>query len=195
MRRVLLGIVAIALASAGACSRSSSEPPERVKLIEAHVNVFGWDGRVGAMLIDRGGRRTGWKVDGSVRDIAGCTLQSGSEVGIPDEIARDSLEEPTSVDTVPMYHYFRIHNDAVTPVGLIDQGGCELRLDPIVAGKVHLALGASGIGLNGCGDTTSVWVKPGVPSRWRLSWKPAGEKCVVKLSKMDASPSAKRGGR
>jgi len=129
----------------------------------------------------------------SIREIAGCTLESGSEEGIPDENVADTLERPTAADTVgggpqsmPIYHFFRVYNDAVTPVGLIDQGGCELRLDPVVGGRAQLALVATGIGLSGCSDLTSVWVKPGVPSRWRLSWKTAGDSCIVRLSQIAA---------
>ena len=188
-------VLAIVLTSTGACSSGSSEPAGRGRMSEAQVNVFAWnDARVGATLIDRNGRRTGWNANRSVREIAGCTLESGSEEGIPDETAPDTLEETTPADTVPrgpqptpMEHHFKIFNDAATPIGLIDQGGCELRLDPAVGGKVQLTLSASGIGLGGCKDTTSVWVKPGIPLRWWLSWKPAGDKCVVKIARMAAT--------
>jgi hypothetical protein len=180
--------------SASACSSGSGEPPARGKLSEVDVNVSGWnEARVGATLIDRNGRRTGWNVDRPIDEISGCMYESGSEEGIPDETVPDTLERTTAADTVPggpqsmpIYHFFRILNDVVTPVGLIDQGGCELRLDPVVGGKVRLAVVATGIGLSGCSDTTSVWVKPGVPSRWRLSWKPAGDKCAVRISRMAA---------
>src|SRR5207244_1321409 len=63
--------------------------------------VFGWnDARVGALLIDRNGRQTGWKRDRSIREIAGCMLQSGSEEGIPDEAPPDTFVQTTPADTV-----------------------------------------------------------------------------------------------
>ena len=76
---------------------------------------------------------------------------------------------------------------------LADQMGAELVEGSdlrVVGGKVQLTLVATGIGLTGCKDTTSIWVKPGVPSRWRLSWKIAGEKCAVKISPMAATKQA-----
>jgi hypothetical protein len=195
-------MLAIALMSVGACSSGYGGTPARGGLIEVQVDVFGWnDARIGATLIDRNGRRTGWNMDRPIREIAGCTHGYGSDVGIPDETAPVDTIEQTPADTVPggpqptpMYHYFTIRDSAETP-GLIHQGGCELRLSPVVGGKVQLTLLASGIGVKECKDTTSVWVKAGVPSRWRLSWKPAGERCFVMISKMDATRPAKPGGR
>src|SRR5207247_2094410 len=103
----------------------------------------------------------------SVR-IKGCLHEYGSDEGIPDETA-ETPEQTTPGDTVPggtpMYHYFTIR-DSADVLGLLHEGGCELRLDPVVGGKVHLTLFASGIGVRECADTTSVWVRPSVPSSW-----------------------------
>ena len=129
-------------------------------------------------------------MDRPIREIKGCVHEYWSDEGIPDETVPDTPEQTTAADTVPgsqsmpIHHFFRIYNDVVTPVGLIDQGGCELQLDPVVDGKAQLALVATVIGLGRCSDTTSIWVKPGLPSRLWLSWKPAGDKCVVKISRM-----------
>jgi hypothetical protein len=49
---------------------------------------------------------------------------------------------------------------------------------------VTLALVGTGVGFERCQDTTSVNVTPGLPSRWRLSWKVREGGCVVKIAKM-----------
>ena len=193
MKGTWLGVLTVALMSVGACSSGYGGAPARGKLTQARAVVFGWnDARVGALLIDRNGRQTGWKRDRSIREIAGCMLQSGSEEGIPDEAPPDTFVQTTPADTVqrqilrtPMYHYFTIEDSADVP-GLLHQGGCELRLDPVVGGKVQLTLLASGVGFSECKDTTSVWVKPGIPSRLWLSWKTAGDSCRVRISQMAA---------
>ncbi|MBI5708841.1 MAG: hypothetical protein HZC42_00810 [Candidatus Eisenbacteria bacterium] len=171
------------------------------------MSISAWnDARVGAVLIDRKGRRTGWNVDRPIDEIPGCVYGSGSDEGIPEEwwLPEDTTEvalpETVGIDTAfvrvpapqptPKFHEFDIFNDIVTPVGLIDQGGCELRLDPVVGGKVQLTLSATGVGFNMCKDTTSVWVRPGAPSRWRLSWKAAGDKCTVKISRIAGKRSS-----
>ena len=206
-------ILACALVGASACSPGyGGAPPASGSFTTVHVSVDAWnDARVGAVLIDRNGRRTGWKVDRPIREIAGCGHGYGSDEGIPDEwwvpedttavVVPETLIVNAPLDTVPgpqptpMYHYFDIQNDLITPVGLIDQGGCELRLDPVVGGKVQLGLSATGVGFNMCKDTTSVWVRPGVPLRWRLSWKAAGDKCTVKILRLHARRPAKPVGK
>ena len=40
----------------------------------------------------------------------------------------------------------------------------------------------SGTALHECKDTTSVWVKPGLPSRWRLSWSARDDKCSLRMA-------------
>jgi hypothetical protein len=114
----------------------------------------------------------------------------GSQEGISDDAAPEDTVSQTPAPTAsggpqptPKEHAFTIRDSADVP-GLLHQGGCELRLDPVVGGKVHLMLLASGIGVKECGDTTSVWVKSGIPSRWWLSWKAAGDKCIVSISRM-----------
>jgi hypothetical protein len=155
------------------------------------------------LVIDEAGNRTGWTQKGPIDEIRGCVRGSGSEEGIPnpegepDDTSGAALPQPlprdAAIDTVPdereptpKYYYFHISNDAVTPVGLIDQGGCQLRLDPIVAGKVQLGLSARKGALILCQDTTSVWVQPGVPLRWRLSWRTKGNRCVTKMERIEA---------
>ena len=81
------------------------------------------------------------------------------------------------------------------PPGLIDQGGCELRLDPITACMVRLAINDQGIKFRGCRDTTSLWVTPGTPLRWRLAWKVVGDSCIVKISRLDERGSSRPGGK
>ena len=161
------------------------------------------------MVIDQSGQRTGWTVEGQLREIVGCGLGFGSDEGIPNprpddadtagvaawERSQADTPKPGEPEPYPIYHYFTISNDAVTPVGLIDQGGCELRLDPIVAGRVRLALSAEGVGFSLRQDTTSVWVRPGVSSRWRLSWRATGDSCIVKIARLRGRDPAKSLGR
>ena|SRR2546422_8605843 len=190
MRGTLPCVLVIALMGVGACSSRYGDAPAQGSLSQVQVNVFGWNAYVGATLIDRNGRRTGWNVDRPIREIAGCTHGYGSDVGIPDATAPEDTLKQTPADTVPggpqptpMYHYFTIRDSAGIP-GLLRQGGCELRLDPVVGGKVQLTLLATGMGFSECKDTTSVWVKPGLPSRLWLSWKPVGDKCLVRITRM-----------
>jgi hypothetical protein len=157
-----------------------------------NLDVFGWNAFVKATLIDREGRRTGWNLDRPIHGIPGCLYEYGSEEGIPDEDAPEDTTTRAPADTVPggpqptpMYYYFTIADSANVP-GLIHEGECELRLDPEVGGKVQLALLGNGVRFSECKDTTSVWVKPGVPSRWRLSWKVSGDSCVVRILSLAA---------
>lgn len=189
-----------ALACAGACSAGNgAAPPPTGRLSAVYLNVHAWnEALVAAVITDRYGRRTGWTKDGSIDEIKGCTRESGWEDGIPNprpddaDTAGVAAWERSQADTImpgepeplPKYHFFHILNDAITTVGLIDQGGCELRLDPIVAGKVQLALSANRNGATLCQDTTSVWVRPGVPLRWRLSWKANGDGCKAKMTRI-----------
>jgi len=190
VRRPVPRVLMLALFGAVACSSHFGGASAREGLTRVNVDVFGWDAYVRATLIDREGRRTGWNIDRPIREIPGCLHDYGSDVGIPDETAPADTTEEATADTVPggpqptpMYQYFTIADSAGVR-GLIHQGGCELRLDPDVGGKVQLALVANGAGLKECKDTTSVWVKPGVPSRWWLSWKRSRDGCLVKITRI-----------
>ena len=190
MKRLPWLLVGVVL-SAGACASGASTPG---KFLQVYVSIFGFgDARIEAVLIDREGRRTGWNVDRPIRQIPGCSHGYGSEEGIPDENAPADTTTLAPADTVPghpeptpVYHYFSIQDSAGTP-GLLRDGGCELRLDPVAGGHVTLAVTGTGIGFTECQDTTSVAAKPGVPSRWWLSWKAAGDECVVRISRMAAT--------
>jgi hypothetical protein len=207
LRTSLPWVLVGALACAGACSSGNGAVPTPPRSFsEVFLSIDAWnEARVTAVVIDQAGRRTGWTQEGPIDGIKGCVRGSGWEEGIP-ILERWSVEGDTTalpppgslfvdvpIDTMshepeptPKYYYFHISNDAVTPVGLIDQGGCELRLDPIVAGKVQLGLSAKKGVLILCQDTTSVRVRPGVPLRWRLSWKARGDKCIVRIAELPA---------
>jgi hypothetical protein len=169
------------------------------KFSQVYVSIFGFgDARVGAVLIDRNGRRTGWNVDRPIRQIPGCVHGYGSEDGITDENAPEDTTELAPADTVPghpeptpVYHEFSIQDSAGTP-GLLEEGGCELRLDPVAGGHVTLAVTGTVPGFNACQETTSVTVKPGVSSRWRLEWKATQSRCNVRVSRMLGSVPTKR---
>lgn len=202
MLRLLLGaLLALTLFAPAACSSGPEEAPTRGKLTQVSVSVFGWNAFVKATLIDREGRRTGWTVDRPIREIPGCRHEYGSDEGIPNEDAPEETTTRAPADTVPggpqptpMYHYFTIADSANVP-GLIHEGGCELRLDPEVGGKVQLTVLANATSSGECKDTTSVWVKPGALSRWRLSWRTAGDRCIVKITRVATKrPAGKPGG-
>lgn len=191
-RLALRALLALTLLAPAACSSGPAVAPARGKLTGVSVDVFGWNAFVKATLIDREGRRTGWSVDRPIREIPGCQHEYGSDEGIPNEDAPEDTTTRAPADTVPggpqptpMYHYFTIADSGNVP-GLIHEGGCELRLDPEVGGKVQLILLANGSSSGECKDTTSVWVKPGVPSRWWLSWRSPGVKCIVKITRLTA---------
>jgi hypothetical protein len=183
-------VLACVVLSVGACASRSSTPAPK-KFVQVYVSIFGFgDARVGATLIDREGNRTGWNVDHTIDQITGCAYGAGSEDGIPDENAPEDTIVRAPSDTLPnaprptpKYHYFSIQDSMGTP-GLLREGGCELRLDPEVPGHVMLAITGSGIGMEQCQDTTSVNVKPDVPSRWRLSWNARGNRCDVKITRV-----------
>ena len=192
MKRAVPWVLACVVLTAEACASRTDTPasaPE--KLLQVYVSIFGFgDARVRAVLIDRAGRRTGWNVDRPIRQIPGCSNGYGSDDGIPNENAPEETTTLAPADTVPghpeptpVYYYFSIQDSVGTP-GLLREGGCELRLDPAVGGHVTLAVTSTGVGFNACQDTTSVTARPGVASRWWLSWKTAPGGCSVNISTM-----------
>lgn len=205
-------LLVLGLLCTAACASVGSVPtatPRR--LTRLNVVVQNWDARVEAVLIDQYGQRSGWTRKGVAEEVNGCISQSGWEDGIPNprpdesdtaavaEWERIQAEDSTyAATTPPIYHHFSIGNDrnyrdelAKRFVGLIEQGGCELRLVPLYPGALSLAINAEGIGVRGCEDTTSVLVTPGKPQRWRLTWKQAGDSCVVEITRLDVRGSAK----
>lgn len=198
--------------TAGCASVGSAPPTTPRKFTRVNVSVDGlaW---VEAVLIDRDGRRTGWTRAGDRFEINGCGFQRGWEDGIPnprpdeaDSAGVAEWEEIQRQDSIyaasnplPTWHFFEIGNDknyrAGGPPGLIDQGGCDLRLDPISADALRLAINAEGIGFRGCEDTTSTVVSPGKPQRWRLTWKLAGDSCVVRITRLGERGSARPPGK
>lgn len=194
----LYGVLACVVLSVGSCASRSSAPastPGTLLRVLVSISAFN-EARVRAALIDREGRRTGWNVDRPIRQIPGVLNGYGTAEGIPDEDAPEDTSTLAAADTVPghpeptpKYYYLSIQDSAGTP-GLLHAGMCELRLDPEVPGHVKLAITGSGIGMELCKDTTSVNVKPGVPSRWRLSWKASGDSCVVRIVSLAAKRPA-----
>ncbi len=184
----------------GSCASRSGQPADaHGKLTQVLVSIYGLDeARVRAVLIDREGRRTGWNVDRSIRQIPGVLDGYGTAEGIPDEDAPADTSTPSPADTVPghpeptpKYYYLSIEDSLGTP-GLLRESGCDLRLDPERSGHVTLAVTGHGIGLEQCQDTTSLNVIVGVPSLWRLSWSVGLGKCDVKV---DRVPRRKATGR
>src|SRR5438094_8808459 len=120
MRRSLWFVLAVAVMSVGACSSGPGGTRESRKLIETDVNVLGWnDARVGATLIDRDGRRTGWNVDRPINQIAGCVYEAGSEEEDKENLNEASSDTPRGPRPTPMEHHFTLANDLATPAGLI----------------------------------------------------------------------------
>jgi len=219
LKRLPLLIGLYGVLHAGTCSfGETGKSRESRNFSEVYVSIYGFDdARVGALLIDHEGRRTGWTVKGAIQEIPGCWDEYSSEVGIPEEDAIEdtvgqgkenpdssAVENDSSVvgpANPPKYHIIRIFGpshrgapDSPDSVGIIPEGGCELRLEPIVPGRLNLAITGnggpgSGIGISACQDTASVIVKAGVNSRWWLSWKTDGNKCFVKLAKLSAKES------
>lgn len=151
------------------------------------VDAFN-DARVRAVLVDRKGRRTGWNLDRPIREIPGVLNGYGTEEGIPDEDAPEDTTTLAPTDTVPghpeptpKYYYLSVQDSSGVP-GLLHEDGCELRLDPVADGHVTLAITGTGVGFSQCQDTTSVTVRTGVPSRWRLSWSAVEGKCAVTIA-------------
>lgn len=210
---VLSSPVVLALACVVACSSLGTVPRTPASKITAvSVRVETWpEGHVEATLTDRYGRRCGWTLKGTLREIRECGCRSDWEDGIPnprpdeaDSAEVAEWEEAQRQDSIyaasnplPLYHDFSIsdYHDAATPVSLIDQGKAELRLDPISAGTVHLSIRADGIGLRARRDTTSAVIAPGNPQRWRLTWKVAGDSCVLKMSRIEERRSVRPSGR
>lgn len=184
-------LLACMIMNVGACTSCSSKPVAQGKFSYVFVSTFGFgDARVGVMLIDRKGRHTGWNVDHAINQITGCAYGAGSEVGIPEENAPVDTTRLAPADTVPghpeptpVYHYFTITDSLDTP-GLLSEGGCELRLDPVAGGHVTLAVTGTRIDFSQCQDTTSVMVRSGAPSRWWISWKSTAAGCNVKISRV-----------
>lgn len=205
----LTGTVLLALAVA--CSSPGKvSPAAHGKFTSVYVSATECDeARIHAVLIDRIGRRSGRTERGRLEKIPGCYSGGGPETDMFNDeyVPRDStgalletllvnsdsgavsIGAAASSEFHPRYYDFHVSNDAVTPVGLIDQGECELRVEPIAPGAVTLAISAEGVGFSMCKDTTSVVVEPGVPLRWKLSWKSEGDHCVVKMARIEARSS------
>lgn len=209
--RVWALLFVLGLVCTAACASVGSVPTRTPrKFTRVNVSVNGW--AVEAVLIDRDGRRSGWTRNARLREINGCANQAGWEDDTSDPRPDESdsagvaeWEEAQREDSIyfasdppPTWHFFSIGNDknyrAGGPPGLIDQGRCELRLDPIHAGTVELSLRADGIGLRSRRDTTSAVIVPGKPQHWRLSWKVAGDSCVLNMSRIERR-SARPSGR
>lgn len=190
------------LFNACAAPRASDAPAPSRRLLNVYVTVYALrDTLVRPLLLDRQGRRTGWSVDRPIWQIPGCLYQAGSEDGIPDPNAPEDTTEQAPADAVPggprplsQYHDFGIFQplalDSANLPGLLSEGGCELRLDPVAAGHVRLAIVGTGAGLEQCQDTTSVTVRAGLPSRWWLSWRAAEGRCTVAISRMSSGNSS-----
>jgi len=189
---MLACILVNACASPG--SSDAPTPAGRFSVVYVTLSAFG-DARVGAVLLDRKGRRTGYSGDRPIWQIPGCGYRGGSEDGIPDPNAPEDTTEQAPADTVPggtqpipIFHAFDVFQpipvDVANLPGLLSEGGCELRLDPVAAGHVTLAIVGTGVGFEQCQDTTSVNVTPGLSSRWRLSWKVREGGCLVKIAKL-----------
>lgn len=209
LRASLLVLSLVCTATCASVGDVSTTTPR--KFTRVNVVVDGLDAaQVEAVLIDRDGRRTGWTRSGEVREINGCINQPGWGDDFtnprPDESDSAAVEEWVQAqrqDSIyaasappPTSHFFEIGNDmnyrAGGPVGLIDQGGCELRLDPIYAGAVALSLRADGTGFRSRRDTTSTVIVPGRPQRWRMSWKTSGDSCIVKIERLDERGTSRR---
>jgi len=177
---------------AGSCasqSRPSVNKERTLSQVLVAISAFN-ETRVRAVLIDRSGRRTGWNVDRPIREIPGVLNGYGTAEGITDENTPEDTTTLAPADTVPGHpeptpkYYELTIQDSSDVRGLLHEGGCELRLDPEVPGHVMLATTGSGAGLEQCQDTTSVNVKPGVLSRWWLTWRATQIRCDVKISRM-----------
>jgi hypothetical protein len=192
MERSLLWLLACVVIGIGSCgSRSDAPASTPRKLSQVVVSIYGvGDARVGPILVDRTGHRTGWDVDHAIGEITGCAYGAGSEEGIPNENASEDTARLAPADTVPghpeptpIYHYFSI-TDSLGHPGLLSEGGCDLRLAPHVGGRAVFAVSGLRNGVILCQDTTSVMVRSGVPSRWWISWKLTTAGCNVKISRM-----------
>lgn len=202
---VLTLVAVVACSSVGTVH---TENPKRI--VRVNVVVENYDARVEALIIDRHGRRSGWARQGEIEEINGCISRAGWGDGLPDQgpgepdsaavaesermQAEDSAFAVSNPNPLPDLIEFGVGNHlnyraelADMFPGLLDQGGCELRLDPIHPGALNLAINAEGTGFRGCEDTTSVVVTPGEPQRWRLSWKVSGDSCVVKMVRLAAT--------
>lgn len=98
---------------------------------------------------------------------------------------------PDESGVTPKYHYFTVEDSADAP-SLLRKGSCELQLDPVIGGEVRLMLVADAAGSILCRDTTSAWVKPGVPARWKLSWSAVDSTCTVKFTRILEKGSSRR---
>lgn len=196
--RVILFLCGLAVL-AGHASGSQVPRIER-RIVHVRLSVDAWnDARVEAVLVDRTGQRTGWSKGRPTWRIRGCLYECAFEEGpvdgdpnVSSGNVRERQDAPrgTSVGT-PLLHHFTVQDSARTP-GLLRQGGCELRLTPVVGGKVQLIMLADGLGVPECRDTMSVQVRRGALSRWWLTWKVAGDSCAVRISPMRGQRPARK---
>jgi hypothetical protein len=181
-------LCALLMLRVGAHASSSHVAHLDRRIVHVRLSVDAWnDSGVAAVLIDRTAKRTGWLKGRPIREIQGCLYEYAYEEGLPQGTDDDD-------SGAPMFHHFTVQDSAHTP-GLIRQGGCELRLAPDVGGKVQLILLADGVGFPECRDTMSVWVKPGIRTRWWLTWKVAVDSCIVKISPMRGRTPARKTAR
>lgn len=191
MKRLTSAMACVVLCLSSCASRSDTPQGVHGNFLQVLVSIYAFnDARVGAVLVDGQGRRTGWNVDRPIREIPGVLNGYGTEEGIPDEASSEDTTTLAPADTVPghaeptpKYYYLSVQNSSGVP-GLLHEGGCELRLDPVADGHVTLALTGTGVGFGQCQDTTSVTVRAGVPSRWWLRWRATEGRCTVAISRI-----------
>src|SRR5262245_21898598 len=102
MKRLPWVLVCVVMGVGSCASRSGTPASTPGKLSQVLVSIdASTEARVGAVLSDHEGRRTGWTVDRPIRQIPGVLNGYGTAEGIPDENAPEDTTELAPADTVP----------------------------------------------------------------------------------------------
>jgi hypothetical protein len=166
------------------------------------IDVWGNDTTlVGAVLVDRQGRRQGWEYGRRLYEIPGYTFYTDADECCPDDspIMGDSgtvIFHEAAVDSVLQQGATRIDGREPPPLangfapqvptmrdGLVADGRCDLWVTPLHTGVVTIKVLARRGTLRDCNPAVvEQTLQIGWRYRYRVEWKPAADSCSIRIA-------------